>query len=116
MQSGTTGINSIRIYNPIKQGIDHDPRGIFIRRWIPELANCSDKHIHTPWLEKINCPQYPPPIVEEKDARREASKKIYEIKKMADHKKVANAIFKKHGSRKKRVTVKNTERQRKLSL
>ena len=38
MQSGTTGINSLRIYNPIKQGLDHDPDGSFIRRWCPELA------------------------------------------------------------------------------
>ena len=38
MQSGTTGINTLRIYNPIKQGLDHDPDGSFIRRWCPELA------------------------------------------------------------------------------
>ena len=39
MQSGTTGINSIRIYNPVKQRIDHDPKGIFIKKWIPELCD-----------------------------------------------------------------------------
>ena len=33
MHSGTTGINSIRIYNPVKQGIDHDPKGIFIKKY-----------------------------------------------------------------------------------
>ena len=38
MQSGTTGINTIRIYNPVKQGLDHDPDGSFVRRWCPELA------------------------------------------------------------------------------
>ena len=31
MQSGTTGINTIRIYNPIKQSLDYDPNGNFIK-------------------------------------------------------------------------------------
>ena len=32
MQSGTSGINKIRIYNPVKQGLDQDPDGVFTRR------------------------------------------------------------------------------------
>ena len=40
MQSGTTGINAIRIYNPIKQSRDQDPDAVFIKKWIPELSNC----------------------------------------------------------------------------
>jgi pimeloyl-ACP methyl ester carboxylesterase len=49
MQSGTTGINTVRIYNPVKQSHDHDPAGRFIRRWIPELERVPDAAIHTPW-------------------------------------------------------------------
>ena len=41
MQSGTTGINTIRIYNPVKQGYDHDPDGAFVKTWLPELSGIS---------------------------------------------------------------------------
>ena len=49
MQSGTTGINVNRMYNPIKQSRDQDPDGRFIRQWVPELAGYSDDWIHEPW-------------------------------------------------------------------
>ncbi|MBT4909982.1 MAG: deoxyribodipyrimidine photolyase, partial [Alphaproteobacteria bacterium] len=51
MQSGTTGINAIRIYNPIKQGVDHDPEGIFIKKWLPELSKVPKENIHMPWVD-----------------------------------------------------------------
>ena len=50
MQAGRTGINAIRIYNPIKQGTDHDPSGVFVREWLPELSDVPDSGIHHPWL------------------------------------------------------------------
>ena len=77
MQSGTTGINTIRIYNPIKQGKDHDPDGLFIRKWIPELSNIPNNYIHTPWLSNVKLENYPLPIVDEKIARDNAAKKKY---------------------------------------
>ena len=105
MQSGTTGINSIRIYNPIKQGKDHDPKGEFIRKWIPELSNIPDNEIHTPWLSKVKLKGYPAPLVDEKIARNEAAKKIYDIRKSKKFKEQSKNIYIKHGSRK--INIKN---------
>ena len=49
MQSGTTGINTVRIYNSVKQSHDQDPEGHFIGRWVPELAALPAAIIHQPW-------------------------------------------------------------------
>ena len=77
MQSGLTGINTLRIYSPVKQGMDHDPEGIFIREWVPELAVIEGGAIHQPWLlpdqmqSKYQCRlgrDYPLPIVDHKEA------------------------------------------------
>ena len=48
MQSGTKDINSVRIYSPIKQPKDHDPKGVFIRKWVPELASVPPEHLVDP--------------------------------------------------------------------
>ena len=100
MQSGTTGINSIRIYNPIKQGLDHDPKGDFIRKWIPELGATSNELIHKPIIENSRSHDYPCPIVNENSARKTAAGKIYNLRRTACHKEQAKTIFIKHGSRK----------------
>ncbi|MFD1808590.1 FAD-binding domain-containing protein [Gemmobacter lanyuensis] len=44
-----TGINTPRIYNPVKQGHDQDPTGAFTRRWVPELASVPDAFLQEPW-------------------------------------------------------------------
>tara|TARA_B100000963_G_scaffold254971_1_gene223632 strand:- start:1256 stop:2764 length:1509 start_codon:yes stop_codon:yes gene_type:complete len=103
MQSGTTGINAIRIYNPIKQGIDHDPKGVFIRRWIPELRDMDETYIHMPWQAQSQMNNYPIPIIDEKEARKFAADQLYSLRKKNNfHKIEARKIFDKHGSRKSR--------------
>lgn len=100
MQSGTTGINAIRIYNPIKQGIDHDPEGIFIRYWIPELQEMDQTFIHMPWYAPSQMNGYPTPIVDEKKARNAAAEKLYDRRKNSTtYKETAQKILSKHGSR-----------------
>jgi deoxyribodipyrimidine photo-lyase len=114
MQSGTTGINSIRIYNPIKQGVDHDPDGVFIKKWIPELKDMPKDFIHTPWKyeEKLN--GYPKPIVDEKSARKESLDRIYAVKKDFNFKNESRKIANKHGSRKSGLPQTNQRRKKNL--
>jgi deoxyribodipyrimidine photo-lyase len=113
MQSGTTGINAIRIYNPIKQGVDQDPTGVFIREWIPALKDMPVEFIHTPWERPDLCPDYPLPIVEEKTARQYAAKMIYDQRKGQRHSIEARAIVEKHGSRKAGLPQPPTKSRRK---
>ena len=49
MQAGVTGINAMRVYSVTKQGLDHDPKGTFIRKYVPELISVPTKYIHVPW-------------------------------------------------------------------
>ena len=103
MQSGTTGINTIRIYDPVKQGLDHDPRGDFVRRWVPELADVDGPAVHQPWLLADTIwglpPTYPAPIVNHADAVAQAWAHIERIKAGARRSGAAGAVQEKHGSR-----------------
>lgn len=99
MQSGTTGINSIRIYSPYKQSIDQDPKGDFLRMWLPELQSIPDEFIHAPW--GFTPVDYPKPIVDEKIARKFAADQLYSLRKSYAHKQESAQVYKKHGSRKR---------------
>ncbi|MDX2265287.1 MAG: deoxyribodipyrimidine photo-lyase [Hyphomicrobiales bacterium] len=101
MQSGTTGINTVRVYNPVKQGYDQDPTGAFVRRWVPELAALPDAFIHEPWKwDGAARLDYPPPIVDHVSAAKEAQSRIYGARRSREFYAEADAIQEKHGSRK----------------
>ncbi len=105
MQSGMTGTNTVRIYNPVKQSQDHDPAGVFIRMWVPELANCPVAYIHTPWemppLEQDMAhfhvgTDYPAPIIDLTAAAREARLKLHQPRKTETGQTEKARILKKH--------------------
>lgn len=99
MQSGVTGINAVRMYNPIKQSQDHDPEGKFIRRYVPELVSVSQDFIHEPWLQGELEMDYPKPIVEHIDAIRYARGQLSEFRKKAGFVEQAKGVHQKLGSR-----------------
>ncbi|QJE73605.1 deoxyribodipyrimidine photo-lyase [Aerophototrophica crusticola] len=122
MQSGTSGINTIRIYNPVKQAEDHDPAGTFTRRWLPELAGVPGHLLQEPWKmdaaeqERAGCilgRDYPLPLVDHQEAARAARDKVWAARRGPDFHALADAIQDRHGSRKSGLKPSNPTKARK---
>ena len=116
MQSGVTGINSIRAYSVSKQSRDQDPDGDFIRHWVEELRDVPTSFIHEPWLMDLNQQKeygcildvdYPRPIVDEKVSRKEGVSRSYSAKSQPGVKRRSRLVYKLHGSRKRQRGTEN---------
>ena len=109
MQSGTTGINTLRMYSPTKQARDHDPQGLFIRRWVPELAKVPLPYLAEPWKMDVSVQHmagcmmglhYPKPIVDDKLAIQAAKDRMYGLRQTQEARQEADVVQARHGSRK----------------
>lgn len=110
MQSGTTGINTVRIYSPLKQQRDQDPDGRFVRRWLPELAQVPEERLVEPWTmtraeqraSKVRIGRdYPAPIVDLEAAVAAAKRAIFGLRRTEAARAAAAAVYQKHGSRRR---------------
>ena len=114
MQSGTTGINTTRVYNPIKQARDHDPEGRFVRRWLPLLRKVPDSWLFEPWKMPPEVQRYcgvtvgdqgsggqfwPIPPVDLDEATRIAKNRLHARRVQPEVRAAKNEILERHGSR-----------------
>ena len=106
MQSGTTGINTLRIYNPVKQALDHDPEASFVRRWVKELCHVPADKCFEPWKlgrserRQWGAARYPEPIVDHQTAARRAKAVITEFRRRPGFAEQARKVQRELGSRK----------------
>ncbi len=117
MQSGTTGINTTRVYNPVKQAQDHDPHGHFVRHWLPALRQVPNTWLLEPWrmppsvqaacgvtvtadAHAGDAHTWPLPPVDLGPATREAKARLHSLRAQPQVKAAKAAIVQRHGSRK----------------
>ncbi len=116
MQSGTTGINTLRIYNPVKQSLDQDRDGVFIRTWLPKLEAVPDSFIHEPWrwdrFDTELASAYPRPIVDHIASAKSARDAVWSVRKTKPAAREADAIQDKHGSRRSGIPMTGSRTKR----
>ena len=78
---GTDASPYYRVFNPIEQGKRFDPEGVYIKKYIPELAHLNGVEVHEPWDAKSGYENgYPKRIVDHATERLESLARLEEIK------------------------------------
>lgn len=103
MQSGTTGINTARVYSPIKQAHDHDPDGEFVRRWLPYMRDVPKAHTFEPWRWRCGEAEHlpPQPVVDLQGATAAAKQRYYACRRAPGMRAAAEQVLDRHGSRRR---------------
>lgn len=108
MQSGTTGINTTRVYNPLKQARDQDPQGVFVRRWLPAMRRVPDAWLFEPWRmppeAQARCgvvvgQDIPEPVVDLDAALRESKARVHALRARPEVQAGEVAVVQRHASR-----------------
>ena len=110
MQAGETGINMLRIYNPVKNSLEHDPDASFIKKWVPELKSLDTPFAHEPYLMTDMEQQfynfqlgknYPHPVVDLDATRKKAGDALWKLRKDKLVLEESKRILKKHTLKKR---------------
>ena len=114
MQAGVIGFNTLRVYSPKKQFLDHDPDGVFVRKWVSELRDSTT--VENAEAENHSIPGYEPTIICLSSQAKVMKDRIYEVRRRADGKRATKGVLQTHGSRKRMIPKKKQEADGQMAL